>query len=133
VSPKTVVLLVARTPAENERLAILDRHLSDYEGDDRTVWSVLARSELAAAEHDARRWPRTLATLRRAYGYGVAPPDHLRRTENDMSMPYPLARSIVDDAAGYPLAIVDTAEKICRQEVGQSIQAVSDVARDQDW
>jgi hypothetical protein len=133
VSPKTVVLLVARTRAENERLAILDRHLSDYEGDDRTVWSVLARSELAAAEHDARRWPRTLATLRRAYGYGVAPPDHLRRTENDMSMPYPLARSIVDDAAGYPLAIVDTAEKICRQEVGQSIQAVSDVARDQDW
>jgi hypothetical protein len=133
INPETVVLLMTRVGSDIEQLAITDRYLAEYIGDDHTVLRVLVHSELAAAEQDPRRWPKALEAFRRAYVSGVASPGNIRQPFAGSSLPYNLARSVVNDADSYPLSIVDIAEKVCRQEVGLSVEAISDIAAEQDW
>jgi hypothetical protein len=133
INPETIVVLMTRVGSDAEQREITDRYLADYVGDDHAVLRVLAHGELAAAERDPGRWPKALEMLRRAYVSGVAPPGQIRQTHAEVSLPYNLAQSVVDNAGSYPLSIVDIAERVCRQEVGQSVEAVSDIAAEQDW
>jgi hypothetical protein len=114
------------------RQAIFTRYLSEYDGEDETILTILQSVAINFARASTTSWKKALEISKSTYKKNIAS-EYPFFPERAKEMPLELARRVCDKPDQYPLSVLAVAEAAIVTYVRKNIRPVAAIAREESW
>ena len=136
LSTRFVVAIAHRIRPES-RLALYEKYVYDYQGDDLRTLEFSQEVALHELWNRLEDWERWLPVVARTYSRRVVVGDvmgyGIRRVLDVDKTPRELVEEIVNGRERYPAELVDMASDLIRTRVASNIRPLGSVAEDEGW
>jgi hypothetical protein len=114
------------------RQTIFTRYLSEYDGEDEAILTMLQRLAVHGARSSNTSWKKALEISKSIYTKNVAA-EYPIFGERSKEMPLELARRVCDKSEQYPLSLLSLAEAALVTHVRKNIRPVAAIAHEERW